>query len=296
MRVIENRKRYFLLSLVMILIGFCAMAYHASKQEGVLNWDVDFIGGTAMYVDLGKQPNEEQLKKDILEYTGLQAQIQQMVGTNAVTLKFSYLEDAQKNDVMQVIEQDYPAAILHSADDVGATISAQTQTKAVQAVLLAVVVMLLYISVRFRDFRAGISAIAALLHDLLVVISVYALLRIPVNQTFIAVLLTILGYSINATIIIFDRIRQNKDLFAPNRSAEKINKSVGQTLARSINTTMTTFLPVLTIFIFGVESIREFALPMMIGILVGAYSSICISGGIWYVLLPKEKKSQPQSK
>ena len=150
--------------------------------------------------------------------------------------------------------------------------------------------MLLYISIRFRDLRAGGSAIIALLHDVLVVLAAYAVFRIPVNNTFIAVLLTILGYSINSTIVIFDRVRENKPYYTAEQTAEKIDKSIGQTLNRSINTSLTTLFTVGAIYVLGVPSIKEFALPMMVGIIAGAYSSICISGSVWYVLMPKAEK------
>ena len=150
--------------------------------------------------------------------------------------------------------------------------------------------MLLYISLRFKDVRAGGSAIIALLHDVLVVLASYALFRIPVNHTFIAVLLTILGYSINSTIVIFDRVRENKEYYTAAETAQKIDKSISQTMNRSINTSLTTLFTVGAIYVLGVPSIKEFALPMMVGIIAGAYSSICISSSIWYVLMPKEEK------
>ena len=150
--------------------------------------------------------------------------------------------------------------------------------------------MLVYISIRFRDLRAGGSAILALIHDVLGVLAAYAVFRIPVNNTFIAVLLTILGYSINSTIVIFDRIRENKENYSPAEAAEKIDKSISQTLSRSINTSLTTLFTVGAIYVLGVPSIKEFALPMMVGIIAGAYSSICISGSVWYTLLPKAEK------
>ena len=177
------------------------------------------------------------------------------------------------------------------ANDISGTVSGEMQQAAIKATLIAAVAMLIYISIRFKDFRAGGSAIFALIHDMLVVLAAYAIFRIPVNNAFIAVLLTILGYSVNSTIVIFDRIRENKDNFKPNQMAERIDKSIGQTLARSINTSLTTLFTIGAIYFLGVPSIKEFALPMMVGIIAGAYSSICISGSIWYTLLPKTEKT-----
>lgn len=192
---------------------------------------------------------------------------------------------------MQAIQTAYPQAELKEANDISGTVSGEMQAAAIKATLIACLAMLVYISIRFRDLRAGGSAIMALLHDVLVVLAAYALFRIPVNNTFIAVLLTILGYSVNSTIVIFDRVRENHGNFRMGHAAEKINKSIGQTLARSINTSLTTLFTVGAIYVLGVSSIKEFALPMMVGIIAGAYSSICISGSIWYLLLPKAEKT-----
>lgn len=190
---------------------------------------------------------------------------------------------------MEALQAQYPSAELEEVNDISGTVSKEMQQAAVKATALAAAAMLLYISVRFRDIRAGSSAILALLHDVLVVLAAYAVFRIPVNHGFIAVLLTILGYSVNSTIVIFDRIRENKDAFRSDEIAERIDKSVAQTLSRSINTSLTTLFTIGAIYLIGVPSIKEFALPMMIGIIAGAYSSICISGSIWYTLLPKKK-------
>ena len=157
--------------------------------------------------------------------------------------------------------------------------------------MIACVCMLIYISIRFKDIRAGGSAIIALIHDVCIVMTCYAIFRIPVDNAFIAVLLTILGYSINSTIVIFDRIRENTPKYRKNQTAEKINKSVSQTLGRSINTTLTTLFTIGAIYILGVQSIKDFSLPLIVGIIAGAYSSIFISGSVWYMLLPKNEKS-----
>ena len=155
--------------------------------------------------------------------------------------------------------------------------------------------MLLYIWFRFKDIRFGASAIIALLHDVLVVLAVYSLLRISVGNTFIACMLTIVGYSINATIVIFDRIRENmKKRGARADLVEIVNDSITQTLTRSIYTSLTTFVMVAVLFVMGVSSIREFAAPLMVGVLVGAYSSVCITGALWYVMKKKfAGKGQP---
>ena len=291
MKIIENRKKFFLLSLVLILIGFGAMAVNAKAGRGALNWDVEFTGGTSMEIDLGEAYEAEELTDIIEEVTGQSApHVQQVMGTNAAEIKLQHIDGTDRMELMKAVREKYPSAELKEANDISGTVSREMQQAAVRATAIAGVVMLLYISLRFRDFRAGSSAIIALLHDVLVVLASYAIFRIPVNHTFIAVLLTILGYSINSTIVIFDRVRENKEYYTAAETAQKINKSIGQTMNRSINTSLTTLFTVGAIYVLGVPSIKEFALPMMVGIIAGAYSSICISSSIWYMLMPKEEK------
>jgi len=291
MKIIENRKKFFAASLIVIIIGFAAMIFNAQTGRGAFQYDVEFTGGTSFDLDLGQEYEQEDLQKIITDVTGQDSpQIQQVIGTNEVTVKIQSIDSATRETLTNAILEAYPNAVMGEVNDVSGTVSHEMQTAAIKATLIAAVAMLLYISLRFHDFRAGGSAIIALLHDVLIVLTAYAVFRIPVNNTFIVVLLTILGYSINATIVIFDRIRENKSAFHANQTAEKINKSISQTLARSINTSLTTFFTVGAIYVLGVPALKEFALPMMIGILAGAYSSVCISGSIWYVLLPKSEK------
>lgn len=291
MKIVENRKKFFAASLIVIIIGFAAMIFNAQAGRGAFQYDVEFTGGTSFDLDLGQEYEQEDLQKLITDVTAQDSpQIQQVIGTNEVTVKIQSIDSATRETLTNAILEAYPNAVMGEVNDVSGTVSHEMQTAAIKATLIAAVAMLLYISLRFHDFRAGGSAIIALLHDVLIVLTAYAVFRIPVNNTFIVVLLTILGYSINATIVIFDRIRENKSAFHANQTAEKINKSISQTLARSINTSLTTFFTVGAIYVLGVPALKEFALPMMIGILAGAYSSVCISGSIWYVLLPKSEK------
>ena len=282
MKIVENRKKFFAASLIVIIIGFAAMIFNAQAGRGAFQYDVEFTGGTSFDLDLGQEYEQEDLQKLITDVTGQDSpQIQQVIGTNEVTVKIQSIDSATRETLTNAILEAYPNAVMGEVNDVSGTVSHEMQTAAIKATLIAAVAMLLYISLRFHDFRAGGSAIIALLHDVLIVLTAYAVFRIPVNNTFIVVLLTILGYSINATIVIFDRIRENKSAFHANQTAEKINKSISQTLARSINTSLTTFFTVGAIYVLGVPALKEFALPMMIGILAGAYSSVCISGSIW---------------
>ena len=293
MKIIENRKIFFAVSVVLICIGFAAMAFNANAGRGALNWDVEFTGGTSMELDMGGAFENDTLEDIVREVTGQTSpQIQQVIGTNSVGIKLQSIDSEMRVALMDAVTKTYPDAELTEANDISGTVSGEMQQAAIKATLIACVAMLLYISLRFRDFRAGGSAIIALSHDVLIVLSAYALLRIPVNQSFIAVLLTILGYSVNSTIVIFDRIRENKSAFQTGHAAEKINKSVSQTLARSINTSLTTLFTIGAIYILGVQSIKEFSLPLIVGIVAGAYSSICISGSVWYTFLPKIEKGE----
>lgn len=293
MKIIENRKIFFAVSVVLICIGFAAMVFNANAGRGALNWDVEFTGGTSMELDMGGAFENDTLEDIVREVTGQTSpQIQQVIGTNSVGIKLQSIDSEMRVALMDAVTKAYPDAELTEANDISGTVSGEMQQAAIKATLIACVAMLLYISLRFRDFRAGGSAIIALIHDVLIVLAAYALLRIPVNQSFIAVLLTILGYSVNSTIVIFDRIRENKSAFQTGHAAEKINKSVSQTLARSINTSLTTLFTIGAIYILGVQSIKEFSLPLIVGIVAGAYSSICISGSVWYTFLPKIEKGE----
>lgn len=293
MKIIENRKIFFAVSVVLICIGLAAMALNANAGRGALNWDVEFTGGTSMELDMGGAFENDTLEDIVREVTGQTSpQIQQVIGTNSVGIKLQSIDSEMRVALMDAVTKTYPDAELTEANDISGTVSGEMQQAAIKATLIACVAMLLYISLRFRDFRAGGSAIIALIHDVLIVLSAYALLRIPVNQSFIAVLLTILGYSVNSTIVIFDRIRENKSAFQTGHAAEKINKSVSQTLARSINTSLTTLFTIGAVYILGVQSIKEFSLPLIVGIVAGAYSSICISGSVWYTFLPKIEKGE----
>ena len=284
MQIIQNRKKFFILSLLVIIIGFGFMIANAQAGKGALNWDVEFTGGTSMELNMnGKYDNDKLISiiKDVTDQSS--PQIQEVLGTNNVEIKLQSIDSPTRTALVEAIQKEYSKATLTEANDISGTVSGEMQRAAIKATLI-------YISIRFKDVRAGGSAILALIHDVLVVLAAYAIFRIPVNNAFIAVLLTILGYSVNSTIVIFDRIRENKGAFKRNQTAERINKSISQTLARSINTSLTTLFTIGAIYFLGVPSIQEFALPMMVGIIAGAYSSICISGSIWYTLLPKAEK------
>ena len=291
MNIVENRKKYFAVSIIVILAGIIAMIMNASAGRGALNLDIEFTGGTSMQVAVGEEFNNDDIAAIIKEETGQKSpQIQRIIGTDEVAIKMQSIDSETRQKVTDALKTKYKKATISSAADVSATVSGEMQKAAVKATFIACLAMLIYISIRFKDFRAGGSAIIALIHDVLVVIAAYAIFRIPINNAFIAVVLTILGYSINSTIVIFDRIRENGPRYRKNQTAEKINKSISQTLGRSINTSLTTLFTIGAIYVLGVQSIKDFSLPMIIGIISGAYSSIFLSGSVWYMLLPKREK------
>ncbi|MBS4960804.1 MAG: protein translocase subunit SecF [Clostridiales bacterium] len=299
MDIIKNRVKFFTVSLVIILAGIFAMVYHQMRGEGIFNFDIEFTGGTSMEFNIGKEFDVNEVEEIVKDITGQPSpQVQEVydlgeADTNRVSIKVQSIDSEMRTSLIQAIEEKYglDESALLNVTDVSGTISGEMQRSAIIAVVAACIAMLIYISIRFKDVRAGGSSILALLHDVMVMIACYAILRIPVNNSFIAALLTILGYSINSTIVIFDRIRENRSKFRKKDTAEMINKSVNQTLARSINTSLTTLFTIGMMYVLGVSSIKEFSLPLIIGIISGAYSSVFLSGAIWYMLLPKNQKS-----
>ena len=284
----------FLISAVMILGGLAVMGVNGSKGNGALNYSLEFQGGTSttipMTEDLSIQEIDETVKPVVREVIGSnEIQAQKVDGSNDVIVKTKTLDLATREALCQALAEKFGVDENDIAmENISAAISSEMRSDAITAVLLAALFMLLYIWFRFKDIRFATSAVAALLHDVLVVLAFYAVARLSVGSNFIACMLTIVGYSINATIVIFDRIREN--LASAGRKVdlqELVNRSITQTLSRSVNTSVTTFITVAVLYVLGVASIREFALPLMVGIVCGAYSSVCITGALWYVMKTK---------
>ncbi len=292
MRIVENRIKYIVFSLLIIATGLVFMAINASSGNGAFNLDVDFTGGTAINFDVGTEFSNDDILQIIKENTELtSAQIQKIVGTNEVSIKIKNIDQETRIKLIDAFKAKYGEQVAGGEiRDISPTVSSEMQKSAVLAFVVASVAILLYVSLRFRDLRTGGSAIIALVHDGLIVIAAYAILRIPVNNAFIAAILTVLGYSINATIVVFDRVRENKRIARKRDNAELINISVKQTLTRSIYTSLTTLITISALYIMGVSSIRDFALPIIIGIICGTYSSVCLAGSTWFML--SEKKAR----
>ena len=284
----------FVISAVLILGGLAVMGVNGSKGKGALNYSLEFQGGTSITIPMNEalsiQEIDETVKPVVSEVIGSnEIQAQKVDGSNDVIVKTRVLDLETREALCQELVEKFGVDENQIAiENIGAAISSEMRSDAITAVLLAALFMLLYIWFRFKDIRFATSAVAALLHDVLVVLAFYAVARLSVGSNFIACMLTIVGYSINATIVIFDRIREN--LAVAGRKAdlqELVNRSITQTLSRSVNTSVTTFITVAVLYVLGVASIREFALPLMVGIVCGAYSSVCITGALWYVMKTK---------
>ena len=212
-----------------------------------------------------------------------------------VVIKMLEVDSNTRDAIFNAVAEKYD---LQDADNirsdfVSSSVGADLTSKAIKASLIAVLLILLYISIRF-EFRSGVAAVLALLHDLLVMLSMYVIFQIPFNMNFIAAALTIFGYSINATIVVFDRVRENKKSvqFSKAPFSEVVDKSIWQTMARSLNTTFTTLVVMVMLLILGVSSIRNFAAPICVGVISGCYSSVCISGPLWNLFSGKKGKGK----
>ena len=291
---IGKKAVFFTISGIIIAAGLISMGVHSTTEGKALNYGLDFMGGTSTTADFGKDMTIEDIENDIIPYvekvTGdSDVQATKVEGTTQVTIKTRTLSLDERQELEDTLAEncDVDASTITS-QSISSTISGEMRSDALKAVIVSCIFMLLYIWFRFKDIRFAASAILALVHDVLVVITVYALVRISVGSTFIACVLTIVGYSINDTIVIFDRIRENLALKTGKQTAEELrevaNKSLTQTLSRSINTSITTFIMVVMLYILGVASIRDFSLPLMAGLVCGAYSSICIATELWYVM------------
>ncbi|NLK96625.1 MAG: protein translocase subunit SecF [Epulopiscium sp.] len=286
MNIIEKRKTWFTISIILILAGLLAMPINAFMGNGILNFDVEFIGGTVMEVNIGQDFDiAKDIKPIVVDITGEENPQITRSGEQGVTIKTKSLDSATRTKLYDVLKEKFNLDGMNdllNVDDVSPTISTEMQLKALQALLVSSILMLIYITFRFKDWRFGLAAVLPLIHDVLIVLAVYSIGRVPVNNSFIAAILTIVGYSINDTIVVFDRIRENRKVAKKGDLEGLIDKSVSQTIVRSINTSVTTLLTITVLYFLGVASIKEFALPLIVGIISGTYSSIFIASPLWY--------------
>ena len=290
---VGRRKVFFTLSIILVLLAPIGMAAYSATEGRALNYSLEFVGGTSTTVtfpedmDVNLDSLDTEVKPVVEEVTGdANVQFQQVVGSNQVIIKTRTLDMTEREEFAQKMEEsfDVPEDQI-SAETISSTVSKEMQRDAILAVTIATVCMMIYIWFRFKDIRFASSGVLALLHDVMVVLACYTFVRISVGNTFIACMLTILGYSINATIVIFDRIRENMHgVKTVEELKELVNASITQTLTRSIYTSLTTFITIAVLFVMGVSTVREFALPIMTGIVCGAYSSVCITGPLWFTM------------
>ncbi len=295
----SRKKIFFGISLVAILAGFVFMGINKAQTGGALNYSLEFVGGTSTNVtfneDMTLSDIDEKAVPLIEKITGdSNVQTQKVEGTNEVIFKTRSLSTEEREEFKTAMVENFSAdGEKITTETISSTISSEMKSDAAIAVIVATVCMLLYIWLRFKDIRFGASSVLALIHDVLVVLTFYAIVRVSVGTTFIACMLTIVGYSVNATIVIFDRIRENMGNMGRKENLENmVNESITETLSRSIFTSLTTFIMVAALYVFGVSSVKEFALPLMAGILCGTYSSVCVTGALWLVL----RKVFPQKK
>lgn len=310
---LSKGKIFSLISALVIIAGIVVMVIFQVKDGKALAYSLEFLGGTSTTATLNENMSIEQIDTNITpsieKITGDgNVQVTKVEGSNEIIVKTRTLNEDERNEVTELFTGQFGVdEKTINSETISATVSGEMRRNSIISVTIAVICMLIYIWIRFSDYRFGVSSVLALLHDVLVVLAFYAVARVSVSSTFIACMLTIVGYSINATIVIFDRIRENKKeaaeklrIASAKRRSKKntasaddislkdiVNKSITQTLSRSIFTSLTTFVMVLMLFILGVTSIREFALPLMIGIACGCYSSICLAGFFWYFLKNK---------
>lgn len=293
---LSKKAVFFAISLVVIIGGFVMLGVNKASTGDILNYSMEFKGGTSTTVTFNEDMSIEELDAEVVplleEITGDgYVQTQKVSGTTEVIIKTRTLSVEEREEMSRVLGENFGVEEDNiQSETISATVSNEMKSDAVVAVILATICMLIYIWIRFKDIRFATSAVLALVHDVLVVLAFYAVSKTSIGNTFIACMLTIVGYSINATIVIFDRVRENlKEMPKNTELAEVVNTSITQTLTRSINTSFTTFVMVAALYVLGVTSIREFALPLMVGIVCGAYSSVCITGALWYVMKTKIK-------
>lgn len=287
---ISKKAAFFGVSIALIIAGFVFMGINKANIGEVLNYSLEFKGGTSTNVTFNENLSLEEIDSEVVPIVsdiigGGAIQTQKVQGTNEVIIKTKTLEVSQREAINKALEEKYTVDTEKiTTETISSTISNEMRSDAILAVVIATICMLIYIWFRFKDIRFAASSVLALVHDVLVVLAFYAIAKVSVGSTFIACMLTIVGYSINATIVIFDRVRENLALAGYKEDLQTtVNKSINQTLSRSIFTSLTTFIMVAALFVLGVTSIREFALPIMVGIVCGTYSSVCLTGAMWYV-------------
>lgn len=305
MKVIESRKKYYAVSICVIVLGLLFMIINGVRGNGAFNQDIEFTGGSLIQVDV-KQPFSNTLKEEVQavveEVTGNGNIRITSAGTTGVIITMPRTSTELRGKLFDTLKEKYNLADedLQSDEDVSPSISKDIKSGAVKAVLVGTILILLYITFRFKDYKFGMSAVVALIHDVCVMLAIYAIFRVPLNNSFIAAMLTIVGYSINDTIVIFDRIRENKSKKGIKEheasSMELVDESINQTVGRSVSTSFTTIVMVILLYFLGTDSVKEFAFPLIIGVAAGTYSSVFIASPVWYDLTYVHAKKNSKGK
>lgn len=286
MDFLKYRYVFFAFSLIVIIGGIVFGLVTGFK------FDIDFKGGTKIEVDLKEEFNNDDIENIVKNAVGKKALVQKMTGgESAVTITTDVMSEDESDNVVKSLKEKYTNMDEPSVRNVQPSYGSELLNSALLAIGVAIILILLYIGIRFKTlgFTAAITAIIALLHDALFIIAIYGIFKLPINSTFVAVILTIIGYSINDTIIIYDRIRENKRKITKfSDTKDTINTSLSQTMKRTMYTSLTTITAILVVYVFALINnqtvLKEFALPLTIGVLVGTYSSIFIASSLWYML------------
>lgn len=294
LKVTENRWKFVILPALVIVIGIVMYLVH-----GGFNYDVEFMGGIRMQVNMHTDFDNKAVADLIQDKTTdtVSATVQTGDNSQIAVIKTPPVEEAVKNEIFEALKTEYNLADedLLSVSSASASFGNEIQRKALLYTLLAIICILVYIIIRF-EWRSAVMAVVALAINIVIMAAVYAVTNIPLNTTFIAAMLTVVGYSINNTIVIFDRIRENMKLRKKNETVTDLtNRSVMETMGRTINSTITTLITIVLIYILGVSAIREFALPLIVGIIAGAYTSIFIASGFLGAWRESEIKARAQA-
>ncbi|MBQ2032437.1 MAG: protein translocase subunit SecD [Lachnospiraceae bacterium] len=295
LRIVQNWKKYVAISGAVIILCVTMLIVNSTSTGNALNYGLDFVGGSSIQVTFDNTvPSNSEMEAFVKDTVGEKATVAAVKGSNALVLKTVSLSEDNINKLKKELNTRYGVAESNiETETISGTVSGEMKTNAFVAVIIATVCMLLYIWIRFKNVAFASSSVLALVHDILVVLCVYAVAKLTVDTNFIACMLTIVGYSINATIVIFDRLRENMaEMKGKDSLADVVNRSISETLTRSIHTSITTLITVVMLIILGVESIRIFAIPMAVGILCGGYSSVCLAGTMWYFIKTKLQKKE----
>ena len=288
-KLIERSKLWFIISGVIVLLGMLSLATLG------LNFGIDFTGGVRIQGEFPEGTTVQDIRDVLSNVTAIDAQGRQSdlgnsfiqsIDENGFSIRTFPLTQEEENEVVGALQKQLPGFTVAETDLIGPKVGAELIRNAMLALFIASVLLVVYVSIRF-EFKFAISAIIALLFDAFIVLSVFSITQIELNSPFVAAILTIVGYSINDTIVIFDRIRENLK-FPGKDLAEKVNKSISQTIVRSINTSLTTLLVLGSLLFLAGETLRPFAFPLFVGVISGTYSSIFLASPIWTAWKNKE--------